>query len=75
MVLALKITLILLLLFIIISLVKALFHMVKQSPSDKNDQPPLSYYLGRRVLISALVVILLIIALLSGWIEPNHRPY
>jgi len=56
--------------------------MVKGPESDENseqdsvsDDKPMSFYLGRRVFLSALAVILLIAALLSGFIEPNIRPY
>jgi hypothetical protein len=46
--------------------------MVRDDPdSDK----PMSHYLGRRVLFSAIVIILLIIALQSGLLAPNPRPY
>lgn len=39
------------------------------------DDKPMSFYLGRRVFLSALAIILLIAALLSGFIEPHSRPY
>ncbi|EGQ7832186.1 DUF2909 domain-containing protein [Vibrio vulnificus] len=35
----------------------------------------MSHYLGRRVRLSALVVLFLLIALTTGWVEPNPRPY
>lgn len=70
-----KIALILLLLFIIFNLAKALYFMVKEPPSHDKNRPSMSHFLGRRIMFSALAVILLIIALLSGWVEPNHRPY
>ncbi|WP_295895311.1 DUF2909 family protein [uncultured Vibrio sp.] len=70
-----KIILILLLLFIIFNLAHALVKMVKEPTDDGEDKPSMSYYLGRRVMFSALVVILLLIALTSGLIEPNTRPY
>ncbi|MBW3695582.1 DUF2909 domain-containing protein [Vibrio sp. T187] len=66
-----KIALVLFLLFIMLNLAKALFHIVK----GEEDSKPISHYLGRRVLISAIVVVLLFIALLSGWIQPNPRPF
>ncbi|AWG82173.1 DUF2909 domain-containing protein [Vibrio parahaemolyticus] len=71
-----KLTLVLLLLFIIFNLAKALIEMVREDP-DNPDKPtkPMSHYLGRRVMFSALVVILLLIALSSGWLAPNPRPY
>ncbi|WGV98716.1 DUF2909 family protein [Vibrio sp. YMD68] len=43
--------------------------------SPKDTQRSMSYYLGRRVMISAFVVILILIALMGGFIEPNSRPY
>lgn len=55
--------------------------MVKgpDSNEDSNepleDDKPMSFYLGRRVFLSALAVVLMIAALLSGLIEPNVRPY
>ncbi|WP_375750469.1 DUF2909 domain-containing protein [Vibrio sp. HN007] len=82
MALVLKVVLVLLLLFIIFNLAKALFQMVREEPSasdrqasEHENQPPMSHYLGRRLMLSALVVVLLIIALTSGWIDPNPRPY
>ncbi|WP_162047924.1 DUF2909 domain-containing protein [Vibrio taketomensis] len=74
-----KLLLVLLLLFIIANLAKAMIEMVKgpsESEDDKDSsQPPMSHYLGRRVVLSALAVILMIVALLSGFIDPNSRPY
>jgi hypothetical protein len=45
--------------------------MVRDEPDDAK---PMSHYLGKRVVVSA-IVILLIIALQSGLITPNPRPY
>ncbi|MGD8117458.1 DUF2909 family protein [Vibrio sp. TRT 29B02] len=76
-----KLVLVLLLLFILINLCRAMFEMVKgpDSNEDSNepleDDKPMSFYLGRRVFLSALAVVLMIAALLSGLIEPNVRPY
>ncbi|GLT18805.1 hypothetical protein GCM10007938_25860 [Vibrio zhanjiangensis] len=74
-----KSLLVLLLLFVIINLAKAMFEMVKGPQSDDQEHSdgdkPMSHYLGRRVFLSALAVVLLIAALLSGLIEPNSRPY
>lgn len=68
-----KLTLVLLLLFIIFNLAKALIEMVREDP-DNPDKPtkPMSHYLGRRVMFSALVVILILIALSSGCLRPIH---
>lgn len=74
-----KLMLVLLLLFIIANLAKALIEMVKgpnESEDEKDDeQPSMSDYLGRRVVLSALAVVLMILALLSGFIDPNSRPF
>ncbi|WOT05423.1 DUF2909 family protein [Shewanella youngdeokensis] len=65
-----KLVLVLLLLFILGNLGRALFVLVKGENSA-----PMSQYLGRRVLFSVLVVMLLLLALASGIITPNPRPY
>ena len=76
-----KLLLVLLLLFILFNLGRAMLEMVKGSDSDDDDQEsadddkPMSFYLGRRVFLSALAIVLLVAALLSGFIEPNVRPY
>ena len=31
--------------------------------------------LGRRVFFSLLVVVILLLSLMMGWLEPNPRPY
>ncbi|WP_318436861.1 DUF2909 domain-containing protein [Photobacterium leiognathi] len=65
-----KILLISLLLVIIISLFKALPVMLKGQSSH-----PMSHYLGWRIGLSVLAFILIVIALLTGVITPNPRPY
>ncbi|WP_318475266.1 DUF2909 domain-containing protein [Photobacterium leiognathi] len=65
-----KILLIGLLLVIIISLFKALPVMLKGQSSR-----PMSHYLGWRIGLSVLAFILIVIALLTGVINPNPRPY
>lgn len=82
MVLIFKVLLVFMLIFIIFNLARAMFEMVKNDGSDaendeeqSQDNKPMSYYLGRRVFLSALAVILMIVALLSGFLEPNVRPY
>lgn len=66
-----KIILVTLLAIVIFSLFQALFVMLK------NDEaaPKMSKFLGRRLIFSALVVLLLIVLLLTGVITPNPRPY
>jgi|TARA_R100000656_G_scaffold124303_3_gene102202 branched-subunit amino acid transport protein AzlD len=67
----LKIILVTLLAIVIFSLFQALFAMLK------NDEaaPKMSKFLGRRLIFSALVVLLLIVLLVTGVITPNPRPY
>ncbi|MBD1582025.1 DUF2909 family protein [Pseudoalteromonas sp. S16_S37] len=65
-----KIIIILLLLFIIFNLFRALFLMLK-NPSDGK---PMSHYLGRRVIFSAVVLIIIIVAAKLGAINLNRTP-
>lgn len=65
-----KLIIIGLLLFILVNLAKALIIMVKEDGSK-----PMTRYLGRRVLLSASVILFLILALKLGWVSPNPRPY
>ncbi|ABX51473.1 conserved hypothetical protein [Shewanella baltica OS195] len=57
-------------LFIIFNLGRALFIMVRG-----DNQVPMSRYLGRRVIFSVLVILLLLVALGTGLISPNPTPY
>lgn len=66
-----KLILIALLLFIVFNLFRALWLMLKNDP----DKVSMSKYLGRRVLFSAIVMALLILALAMGWVSPHQRPY
>ncbi|BAJ00158.1 DUF2909 domain-containing protein [Shewanella violacea] len=65
-----KIVLVLLLLFIMFNLARALFILVKGE-----SETPASHFLGRRVIFSVLVVLFILVALGSGVITPNPRPY
>lgn len=67
----LKIILVALLLYIVYNLFKGLFSLLRTD----DERPPMSYFLGRRVLFSALVMILIILALAFGVVTPNPRPY
>ncbi|GAB5381805.1 MAG: DUF2909 family protein [Aliiglaciecola sp.] len=60
-----------LLLFMIYNLFRAMMIMLKNDP----DQPPMSKFIGRRVLFSALIIILMLLAVATGLITPNPRPY
>lgn len=66
-----KVIILSLLAFMIYNLFKALFIMNKNDP----NQPKMSTYIGRRVMTSALIVLLLIILIVTGVITPNPRPY
>ncbi|MGF1685232.1 DUF2909 domain-containing protein [Photobacterium japonica] len=72
----LKALLIGLLIFILFNLFRALPVMLKgnANPSSSSDKP-LSHYLGRRILFSVLLFVLLLIAVATGYIEPNPRPF
>lgn len=65
-----KLILILLLLFVLFNLGRALVIMVKGGQGQ-----PMSQFLGRRVWVSAVIILLLLLALGSGLITPNPRPY
>lgn len=66
-----KLILIALLLFIVFNLFRALWLMLKNDPA----QVSMSKFLGRRVMVSVVVLALVILALLMGWISPHQRPY
>jgi len=65
-----KLVLVLLLLFIVFNLAKALFLLVK-GESDA----PMSQFLGRRVIFSVVAVLLILLAMGMGILSPNPRPY
>ena len=65
-----KIIIVLLLLFILFNLFRALFIMV----SGRDNGRPMSHYLGRRVLFSVVVLVVVIAALKLGYIYPNANP-
>ncbi|AMJ76147.1 MULTISPECIES: DUF2909 domain-containing protein [Alteromonas] len=66
-----KIILVALVLFMIVNLFMAMRVMMKNDPKDG----PMSKYIGRRVLTSAIIVILILVAIGTGLITPNPRPY
>ncbi|GLS83500.1 DUF2909 domain-containing protein [Paraferrimonas haliotis] len=65
-----KLVIIGLLLVIVFSLGSALFAMIKG-----NSNNSMTRYLGRRVAFSALVILLLLVAMALGLVQPNPRPY
>ena len=67
-----KIAIVTLLLFMVYNLFRALILMNKK---PEPNQPPMSKYIGRRLMVSVAIVFLLILGLLTGIITPNPRPY
>ncbi|MCW8864248.1 MAG: DUF2909 domain-containing protein [Colwellia sp.] len=67
-----KVVIIALLLFMVYNLFRALLLMNKKPDPD---QPSMTKYIGRRLMISVAIVILLLLGLLTGLITPNPRPY
>ncbi|UAA38869.1 DUF2909 domain-containing protein [Paraneptunicella aestuarii] len=66
-----KIVLALLLVFMIYNLFKAMTIMLKPDA----DKQKMSKFIGRRVLISAIIIFIVIVAVATGIITPNPRPY
>lgn len=66
-----KIILVCALIFIIYNLFKALIIMNKNDP----NQESMSKFIGRRVIVSVIVVIVLLVAIATGLITPNPHPY
>jgi hypothetical protein len=60
-----------LILFMVFNLFKAMMIMLKDDP----NRPPMSKYIGRRVIVSAIVIGLIVLAMATGLITPNPRPY
>jgi len=67
----LKVLLVALLLYVLFNLFRGLFSLI----SDDPERPPMSYFIGRRVIFSALAILIIVIALASGVLAPNPRPY
>lgn len=66
-----KIIVVGLLAFMVYNLFRALFIMNKNDP----NKPPMSKFIGRRVITSIAIVILLLVGILTGLITPNPRPF
>ena len=71
MVVAVKVIIVGCLLFMVFSLFQALIILNKNDP----NKPSMSKFIGRRVMISAFVIILMLVAILTGVITPNPRPF
>ncbi|MEC8373866.1 MAG: DUF2909 domain-containing protein [Pseudomonadota bacterium] len=66
-----KIILVALVIYMIVNLFWDMRVLMKHDP--KNG--PMSKYIGRRVLTSAVIVIIILVAIGTGLITPNPRPY
>ncbi|WP_448212565.1 DUF2909 domain-containing protein [Colwellia sp. MEBiC06753] len=66
-----KIVIVGLLGFMIYNLFKALVMMNKGDP----NQPSMSKYIGRRVMTSVVIVLLLLLGILTGVITPHPTPF
>lgn len=66
-----KIVIVSMLVFMVFNLFKALLIMLKNDP----NQPSMTKFIGRRLYLSVAIVLLLLVALLTGVITPNPRPY
>jgi hypothetical protein len=60
-----------LLLFMVFNLFKAMIIMLRNDP----NQPSMSKYIGRRVMTSAVIVVLILLAVATGLITPNPTPH
>jgi len=67
---AVKIIIVGCLFFMVFSLFQALVVLNKNDP----NKPSMSKFIGRRVMISAFIIILMLVAILTGVITPNPRP-
>jgi uncharacterized membrane protein YfcA len=70
-----KIFIVLLLAIMIYNLFRALFIMHKRPDPDQENQPSMTKFIGRRLMVSVAIVAFFIIGLLTGLITPNPRPF
>ncbi|MGQ4276775.1 DUF2909 domain-containing protein [Pseudidiomarina sp. E22-M8] len=71
MVITAKVILVLLMLFMVFNLMRALLAMLRDDPT----KPSMTRFLGRRVGASALAILIILVLLATGVLEPNPRPY
>jgi len=71
MTLVIKLAIVILFITVVVNLFRAMFTMLKQDP----NKPPMSHFIGRRLLYTAALIIILVLSLAFGLIEPNPRPY
>jgi hypothetical protein len=60
-----------LILFMVFNLFKAMIVMLKNDP----DKPQMSKFIGRRLMASVTIIVLILVALATGLITPNSSPY
>jgi|TARA_B110000240_G_C13494531_1_gene451084 hypothetical protein len=60
-----------LILFMVFNLFKAMMVMLKNDP----DKPPMSKFIGRRLMASVTIIVLILAAIATGLIAPNSTPY
>jgi hypothetical protein len=60
-----------LILFMVFNLFKAMMVMLKNDP----DKPPMSKFIGRRLMVSVTIIVLILVAIATGLITPNATPY
>ncbi len=68
---AIKVLIIGLLLFVVFNLFRALIAMLKNDP----DGPNMSEFIGKRLKFTALALLVIILAMAFGLIEPHQRPF
>lgn len=66
-----KLIIILLMIFMVYNLAKGLFIMTKNDP----DKPSMSKFIGRRLIASIAIVLLILLGIATGIITPNPRPF
>ncbi|MDC8829299.1 DUF2909 domain-containing protein [Alteromonas gilva] len=66
-----KVIIVGLLIFMIVNL----FLAMKVMLGKQSGKAPMSKYIGRRVMTSALIVVIILIAMATGIITPNPSPY
>ena len=66
-----KVIIVGLLIFMIVNL----FLAMKVMLSNDSGKAPMSKYIGRRVMTSALIVVIILVAMATGLITPNPSPY
>lgn len=56
-------------------LIAIVWQIALARPTRKTGKQTSSVYLGRRLILSVLVMMLILLATALGWITPNETPY